>query len=95
MKIPASIVCANDYIAFGVYEAAKELGLKVGRDLAVTGFDNLTFSSRIDPPLTTVHVDPERIGYLAAKLIHQHIQKQFSEPQQVIVPSEIKERSSC
>ena len=55
LKLPAGIVCANDYIAFGVYEAAIDLGLKIGRDLMVTGFSDLPFAARLEPPLTTVH----------------------------------------
>lgn len=55
LKQPAGIVCANDYIAFGVYEAAIDLGLKIGRDLMVTGFSDLPFAARLEPPLTTVH----------------------------------------
>ena len=46
LKLPAGIVCANDYIAFGVYEAAIDLGLKIGRDLMVTGFSALPFAAR-------------------------------------------------
>jgi len=95
MKLPASIVCANDYIAFGVYEAATELGLKVGRDLAVTGFDDLPFAARMNPPLTTVRTDCVQLGYQSAWLLDQLIRRRFKCAQRLLVPSELIIRSSC
>jgi len=44
-------------LALGVLQAARELGLDVPRDLAVTGFDDIEESGRAVPPLTTVHQD--------------------------------------
>ena len=51
---PTAISCFNDLTAIGVLHAANELGLKVGRDLAVTGFDGIADSEHTLPPLTTL-----------------------------------------
>jgi LacI family transcriptional regulator len=51
---PQAIVCVSDETAFGVMRAARELGLKIGDELAVTGFDGVAFSEYSDPPLTTL-----------------------------------------
>lgn len=50
---PQVIVCVNDETAFGVMRAAREMGLKIGDELAVTGFGGVAFSQYSDPPLTT------------------------------------------
>lgn len=63
---PDAVVCGNDVIAYGVLSAAREAGLRVPDDLAVTGFDDLPLSAEIAPSLTTVHVPTRRMGARAA-----------------------------
>jgi len=66
---PTAICCFCDRIAMGVYEAAKETGLKIPRDLSVIGFDNESYSGDMLPPLTTMelpHADMAR--YAVEKL---------------------------
>ena len=94
LKLPAGIVCANDYIAFGVYEAAIDLGLKIGRDLMVTGFSDLPFAARLEPPLTTVHVDYEKLGYQAAWLLHQLITGRITVPTRLLISAKLQQRMS-
>lgn len=68
------IVCSNDFMAFGVYEALKELGLSIPGDISVTGYDNLEFSGYLDPPLTTVHLPHSEMGgWGVERLCSQHI----------------------
>ena len=92
---PAGIVCANDYIAFGVYEAAVELGLKIGRDLLVTGFGNLPFACRLKPSLTTVQVDYEKLGYQAAWLLYGLICHRIKGPACLQISAKLLNRDSC
>ncbi len=66
---PTAICCFCDRIAMGVYEAAKEIGLKIPDDLSVIGFDNESYSGDMLPPLTTMelpHADMAR--YAVEKL---------------------------
>lgn len=95
LKYPTGIVCGNDYIAFGVYEAAEELNLKIGRDLLVTGFSDLPFAQRLSPPLTTVHVDYEKLGYQAAWLLYQQITGKITVPTRLLISAKIQKRLSC
>ncbi len=95
LKYPAGLVCSNDYIAFGVYEAAKELGLKIGRELMVIGFSDLPFAQRMNPPLTTVRVNYEKLGYQAAWLLYQHITGKLDCPIRMLLPAKIQKRASC
>lgn len=52
---PTAIFTANDVMALGVYQAARELGLRIPAELSVVGFDDLPVVSWVDPALTTVH----------------------------------------
>ena len=51
---PTAITCVNDLTAIGVLHAARDLGLVVGRDLALAGFDGIEDTEHTQPPLTTL-----------------------------------------
>ncbi|MGW1890893.1 LacI family DNA-binding transcriptional regulator [Streptomyces sp. NPDC002004] len=59
---PTAVVCDDDMLAAGVCKAARRLGLRVPEDLSVTGFDDLTLASAVDPELTTVRLPAEAFG---------------------------------
>jgi LacI family transcriptional regulator len=51
---PTVIYCGTDYIAFGMIDAAKRLGLRVPEDIQVVGYDDLAMASWSMFNLTTV-----------------------------------------
>ncbi|WP_246052492.1 LacI family DNA-binding transcriptional regulator [Actinocorallia herbida] len=51
---PTAVFCFSDSIAYGVYDAARALGLRVPTDLSVCGYDAHALSDLLAPPLTTV-----------------------------------------
>lgn len=95
LKPPASIFCINDYMAQGIYRAAKRLKLEIGRDLTVTGFDDLPMARRLTPPLTSVRSPQGEIGYQAAALLHRLVAGELNIPVHLRVPMEVIERASC
>jgi LacI family transcriptional regulator len=50
---PTAFLCLADTIAFGVYAAARDLGLTVPDDLSVVGYDDLAVSRLLTPPLSS------------------------------------------
>lgn len=48
------VICFNDLVALGVLSACPELGVKVGTDLRVVGFDDIEDCQDSYPPLTSV-----------------------------------------
>lgn len=67
---PTAVMCANDLVALGVAKAARDRGLAVPSDLAITGFDDFDFARAVDPPLTTARIPGYEMGrYAAAALI--------------------------
>jgi DNA-binding LacI/PurR family transcriptional regulator len=67
---PTAVVAGSDVLAAACYAAAIRLGLRVGRDLAVTGFDGSAVSRILTPALTTVAMPLARI---ASRLIERII----------------------
>ncbi|MBV8270806.1 MAG: LacI family DNA-binding transcriptional regulator [Cupriavidus sp.] len=64
-----AIFCSSDQLAQGVMEEARARGLRIPADLAICGFGDADFAAYTEPPLTTVQVDGEAIGKLAARLL--------------------------
>jgi LacI family transcriptional regulator len=66
---PTAIFAASDQMAFGVYEAVRQHGLRVPDDISVVGFDDLPAVRWASPPLTTVRQPLSEMGILAARMI--------------------------
>ncbi len=66
---PTAIFAGSDLQAFGVYEAARVLGLGVPGELSVVGFDDLPMARWAWPPLTTVRQPLSEMGATAARLV--------------------------
>jgi LacI family transcriptional regulator len=66
---PTAIFAASDLHAMGVYQAARDGGLRIPQDLSVVGFDDLEFTEWTAPPLTTVRQPLRRMGAVAAETL--------------------------
>lgn len=60
--LPEAFVCANDDIAKDVMLWLKKKGIKVPKEVAVTGFDDKEEVGLLSPSLTTVHIGNQRMG---------------------------------
>ncbi|MGN5382264.1 LacI family DNA-binding transcriptional regulator [Streptomyces lasalocidi] len=65
---PTAVFTANDMQALGVYQAARELGLRIPHDLSVVGYDDVPAAAWVDPPLTTVHQPLAEMAIAATEL---------------------------
>jgi LacI family transcriptional regulator len=92
---PTAILAASDETAFGVYDVAAELGVRIPADLSVVGFDNTLESASVSPPLTTVDQAIESMGRLAAEIVLKLIQGHPWESQLQRVPTQLVIRQSC
>jgi DNA-binding LacI/PurR family transcriptional regulator len=63
------VVCANDFLAFGLITAATEQGLCVPQDLKVVGIDDFANSPSGIIPLTTYHIPYEEMGRRSFELL--------------------------
>jgi len=66
---PTAIFAGSDQQAFGVYEAARQRGLRIPQDLSVVGFDDLPVARWVSPPLTTVRQPLAEMGAAAASML--------------------------
>jgi LacI family repressor for deo operon, udp, cdd, tsx, nupC, and nupG len=92
---PTAVFTANDEMAMGAVKAAKDHGLKVPEDLAVVGFDNISFSAIFEPALTTIAQPLFKMGQVSMQLLLQQIQGVQVSKIQHILESELIIRDSC
>lgn len=88
-----AIVSANDGMAKACYRVCATRNLIVGKDIAITGFDNITSASTMNPPLTSVSQNSFQISYTALKsaVAMCRGEKVFSRS----MPTMLKKRCSC
>lgn len=72
---PTAVMAINDLVGVGVVQAAKEAGLRIPQDMAITGFDGVYISKITDPPLTTVSQNYEEIGAAVIETILDIVNK--------------------
>jgi LacI family transcriptional regulator len=63
---PTALICLNDRIAFGAYQALAEAGLSIPDDVSVVSFDDSDLASWLRPHLTSVGIPHLQIGARAA-----------------------------
>lgn len=66
---PTAAFCLSDSIAYGVYAAARALGLSIPEQLSVIGYDNHPVSALLAPPLTSFDWDPDRLARVAVDMV--------------------------
>lgn len=90
-----AIFSFNDLMASGVYERALELGLRIGKDISLFGFDNRDISQGYTPALSTVQPPLNEIGRRCARIILNQIKKRrVTDTKRVYLPCAILERCS-
>jgi len=64
-----AVVCGNDLIALGCYDAARTLGLRLPEQLSIIGHNDLPHMDLVEPPLTTLRLDYKTMGERAASAL--------------------------
>lgn len=92
-KRPTAIFAQSDFLAMGVYRAAKKLGLTIPDDLSVVGFDDIQTAAYMGPALTTVRQPlAEMAAQAASMIIDAHHGKPVND--RVILPTSLVVRES-
>lgn len=89
-----SICCGNDLIAIGAIRALKEKKIRVPENVKIIGFDDISISQYIDPPLTTIKQPIYQLGEESVKMLLSIIEKKDTEMNKVLGTTLI-ERGSC
>lgn len=91
---PTAAACFNDVTAFGAMLAVQNLGLKIGRDVSITGYDDVAEAQLWRPALTTQRISCEDIGREAVRLLLRRIADRGAAVERVTIPLDFKVRQT-
>ena len=83
-------VCAADHQAYDLIADLKQRGLRVPKDVSVTGFDGIEKPARA-PLLTTALIPYREIGLTGTKLLTSLMSKRFGSAQHILVATQLRE----
>ena len=91
---PEAIVCCNDLVALGVYDALNASGIRIPQDISVTGHNDMPLVDLVAPPLTTIRLPHRELGWRAAEMLFQRIAGEGGLPSTVVLRPELVIRAS-
>jgi len=86
-----AVMCANDLLALGVLRGLGERGKRVPDEVAVVGYDDVSFASMLSPSLTSVRQPKFEIGAAGAEMLleesraHTHVHREVRFEPELIV----------
>ncbi|MEW6578030.1 MAG: LacI family DNA-binding transcriptional regulator [Chloroflexota bacterium] len=92
---PTAMFVANNQMTIGALNAIHEAGRNIPSDIAVVGFDDLSWAISLNPPLTTVAQPAFEIGVNAAHLLLERIADPLRPTHTVVLETELIVRASC
>jgi len=93
---PTAVFCANNAMTIGALKALAALGIEVGSQVSLIGFDDLDLGSLLRPPLTVIDRPSEAQGAAAARLLLRRLRGDVaSEPERIVLPTRLVVRGSC
>lgn len=88
------VVCASDALALGAVRTARRRGLAVPDDVSVVGFDDSTYMSVVEAPLTTIRQPVRAMGAAAVKLLDAQINGRSVPGEELLLEPELIVRGS-
>jgi LacI family transcriptional regulator len=89
-----AVYAANDLLAVGCYDALNDVGLGCPSDVSVVGCNDMPFTDRFSPPLTTVNIAHGRLGAAAAELMLEALADPDAQPRQIVIEPTLVVRGS-
>jgi LacI family transcriptional regulator, galactose operon repressor len=92
---PTAVFSANDLMAIGAMDAARDTGLSLPEDLALVGYDDIEAAALVSPSLTTVVNPAYEAGQAAGRLLADRMTGGYrDERREVVLRSRLVERGS-
>ncbi|NEK96538.1 substrate-binding domain-containing protein [Modestobacter muralis] len=66
---PSAVICLNDRVALGVYQALKARGRSIPTDVSVVSFDDSDLAAWLQPPLSSIALPHRQMAAEAIRLL--------------------------
>ena len=86
---------ASDAVLIGAKAALRDKGRRIPEDISLVGFDDIAWSKFADPPLTTIRLPAQAIGFQACTMLLKILNGQSIENKNLVLPTELIIRNSC
>lgn len=95
-SLPEFIFAATYPVALGIYEAARELSIRIPEDVDIICFGDSDVARFLSPPLSAVRQPARELGMRAADILLENINNQrVTKEHHVILPTELVIRGTC
>jgi len=91
---PTAIFAENDRLAAGAVACAEGMGMKVGKDIAIIGFDDLDICTMTNPKLSSVHQPLEEMGKIVVRMLIEIINQERENSGTIKVPVSLSLRET-
>ena len=82
---PAALICFNDRLAFGAYQALQEAGRRIPDDCSIISFDDSTLAGWLRPGLTTFAIPHRTLGATAVDLLISAVEDPQGHPLRPVI----------
>jgi LacI family transcriptional regulator len=91
---PTAVFVASDVVAMGAILAIKQAGLRIPKDIALVGFDDIPLAEFYDPPLTTIRLPAFGLGWAGGERLIRIIQGEGLNDASLLLESTLITRQS-
>lgn len=92
---PTAIFSTNNLMTLGCFEEMYQQDIKVPDEIAIIGFDDMSWASALNPPLTAVRQPSYQLGSTATELLLKRLKHPSRTVSNVRLHSELIIRESC
>ena len=88
------LFCCNDYLAIGAMTGLQHDKLRIPENVQVIGFDGIALGEYVNPPLSTISQDIEKMGRIAGQKILKMIVDPSYPAEDIVLPTKLIQRHS-
>lgn len=89
-----AVVCSSALLATGAYKTLRQSGLRIPEQMGFVCFDDPSWASFVDPPVTVIRQPAKAMGEAAADLLMKRIEDPTRPVSEIVLQGELLNRSS-
>jgi LacI family transcriptional regulator len=92
---PTALFTANNLMTVGAMHALRDLDLRIPQDISLVGFDDLEWTTLVDPPLTVVSQPATDLGQETGRRVLARLDGSGGRPRRIKLDTRLIVRASC
>lgn len=91
---PTAVISANNLMTLGALQAINERQVKIPDEMAIVGYDDMSWATSLNPPLTVIAQPNLELGRVAAQLLLDRLQDHSRPHRHIILDTQLIVRAS-